>query len=226
MRYPLVRTYWIIGIETVILILLGIGLLIRQERIRILEAEMAAISLKWQQQRQPSPSESTPLQILSTTPSITAESSQSYAGSSTFQENTEVLRKNDLFSQDRWLRQVDIAMDREFSRLEDRLQNSVDPLEQTILSDLRDGLFELDQIWIEMDSTTDVMRKKQLRQQAQDLMGDVIQLGAQDKKYALRNLAIGYGLSDTDHLDIFIHDVEETFRKTHLDWARIFSRGF
>lgn len=124
-----------------------------------------------------------------------------------------------------WIRRFDRAMDREFDRIEARVERSDDEKEVAVLHDLRDALVELDALWASLDAATDEAERKVWAARAQEKMGDIIRLGATDRNQRLSGLAHTVGLTSETQIISFIAQVDHIFRETHLDWASLFSRG-
>jgi len=115
-------------------------------------------------------------------------------------------------------------MDREFARLEICLRNT-DTREQTIVTNLMSSLKALDAAWIKVDSAQDEATRTKGRQEAQQIMGSVIALGAAHRNYRLGEIARRYGITDDATIVAFTRDTEAAMRETHFDWSKIFNRG-
>lgn len=125
-----------------------------------------------------------------------------------------------------WLAQFDRAMDREFSRIEEREQFCRDPEEVKLLGALKASLLELDRVWAEMDAggQSDADRDA-LIARSREIMGMVIRLGTTHRNLRLSQVAHAVGLTDENQISLFISEIDQVFRDTQLDWASLFSRG-
>jgi hypothetical protein len=126
-----------------------------------------------------------------------------------------------------WLAQFDRAMDREFTRIEEREQNVRDPAELALLAELKTALMDLDRTWTEMDAgEKSATEREALASQARNQMLAVMRLAAADRNLRLARVAHALGVEDAATLDRFLSDVDQVYRDTDLDWASLFSRGF
>ena len=126
-----------------------------------------------------------------------------------------------------WLAQFDRAMDREFTRIEEREKSCQDPAELALLAELKTALMALDQTWAVMDAGEKTSPEREtLANQARNQMMAVIRLAAADRNLRLARVAHTLGVEDAAAIDRFIADVDEVFRDTDLDWASLFNRGF
>jgi hypothetical protein len=126
-----------------------------------------------------------------------------------------------------WLAEFDRAMDREFTRIEEREKSCQDPGELAVLGELKTALMDLDRIWTEMDAgEKSAAERETLANQARNQMMAVVRLAAADRNLRLARVAHALGVEDADALENFITDVDQVFRDTDLDWATLFNRGF
>lgn len=124
-----------------------------------------------------------------------------------------------------WLSDFDRALDREFSRLEEREKTSRDPVELAMVERLKEKLLALDALWIRADNTSAVEEKIKIQLEAQQTMGEIIQLGRADRNQRLTGVALSFGVESGPELTRFLEEVDRAFVETHLDWARLFNRG-
>lgn len=126
-----------------------------------------------------------------------------------------------------WLEQFDHAMDREFTRIEEREKSCHDPAELALLAELKTALMDLDQTWVAMDAgEKSAPEREALASEARNQMVAVMRLAAADRNLRLARVAHALGVEDSATIDRFISDVDEVFRDTDLDWASLFNRGF
>lgn len=126
-----------------------------------------------------------------------------------------------------WLAQFDRAMDREFTRIEEREKTGQDPAELALLAELKTALMDLDRTWTEMDAgEKSATEREALSSQARNQMLAVMRLAAADRNLRLARVAHALGVEDAAAIDRFIADVDQVYRDTDLDWASLFSRGF
>lgn len=126
-----------------------------------------------------------------------------------------------------WLAEFDRAMDREFTRIEDREKSCRDPGELAVLGELKAALMDLDRTWTEMDAgEKPAAEREALANQARNHMAAVIRLAAADRNLRLARVAHSLGVEDESRIEQFITDVDQAVRDTDLDWASLFSRGF
>lgn len=124
-----------------------------------------------------------------------------------------------------WLSEFDRALDREFSRIEAREKTSRDPVELAVVERLKAKLLALDELWGRADQATSAEEKVRLQQEAQQIMGEIIQLGRADRNQRLTGIAKQLGLENGADISRFIEDVDRALVETHLDWAPLFNRG-
>lgn len=124
-----------------------------------------------------------------------------------------------------WLSEFDRALDREFGRIEAREKTSRDTTELAVIARLKEKLLALDELWLRADQATAGEDKIRLQQEAQQLMGEIIQLGRADRNQRLTRIARENGLTDGAAIQRFIEDVDRAMVETHLDWAPLFNRG-
>lgn len=124
-----------------------------------------------------------------------------------------------------WLSEFDRALDREFNRLEEREKTSRDPVELAMVAKLKEKLLALDALWIKADALANVEEKMKVQMEAQQAMGEIIQLGRADRNQRLTNLARSFGVENSTEVARFIEEVDRAFVETHLDWAKLFNRG-
>ena len=126
-----------------------------------------------------------------------------------------------------WLAQFDRAMDREFTRIEEREKTGQDPAELALLAELKTALMDLDRTCTEMDAgEKSASERESLSSQARNQMLAVMRLAAADRNLRLARVAHALGVEDAAAIDRFIADVDQVYRDTDLDWASLFSRGF
>ena len=124
-----------------------------------------------------------------------------------------------------WLSEFDRALDKEFGRIEAREKTSRDPVEQALIENLKAKLLALDELWRRADQTPTSGEKVRLQQEAQQIMGEIIQLGRADRNQRLTRIARQLGLSNPTEISHFIDEVDQALVETHLDWASLFNRG-
>lgn len=124
-----------------------------------------------------------------------------------------------------WLGDFDRALDREFSRLEEREKTARDPVDLALVTQLKDKLVALDELWRRADLTTSGAEKMIVQESAQQLMGEIIQLGRADRNQRLTQLARGFGVESAPEIARFLEELDHALVETHLDWARLFTRG-
>lgn len=126
-----------------------------------------------------------------------------------------------------WLARFDRAMDREFTRIEEREKSCQDPAELAGLAELKAALMDLDRTWTDMDAgQKSPAEREALANQARNQMVAVMRLAAADRNLRLARVARGLGIEEAARIEQFITDVDQVFRDTDLDWATLFSRGF
>lgn len=124
-----------------------------------------------------------------------------------------------------WLSEFDRALDKEFSRIEAREKTSRDPVELAVMERLKAKLLALDELWGRADQATSADEKVRLQQEAQQIMGEIIQLGRADRNQRLTGIAKQVGLVNSADISRFIEDVDRAMIETQLDWAPLFNRG-
>lgn len=126
-----------------------------------------------------------------------------------------------------WLAEFDRAMDREFTRIEDREKTCLDPAELAGLGELKTALMDLDRTWSEMDAgDKSAADREALANQARTQMVAVMRLAAADRNLRLARVAHSLGVEDAARIEQFITDIDQAVRDTDLDWAPLFNRGF
>ena len=126
-----------------------------------------------------------------------------------------------------WLARFDRAMDREFTRIEEREKSCRDPVELAGLAELKAALTDLDRTWTDMDAgEKSAAERDALANRARNQMVAVMRLAAADRNLRLARVARELGVEEAARIEQFIADVDRVFRDTDLDWATLFSRGF
>lgn len=119
----------------------------------------------------------------------------------------------------------DLAMDREFDRLEQREQTSADQTEVTTIQKIKDQLIALDDLYRRADNATSEEERLAIRQEMQRTMGGIIGLSRVDRDERLGSLATQIGYSDPQAVQAFVREVDRIYRETHMDWTKLFNRG-
>ncbi len=130
-------------------------------------------------------------------------------------------------AQGTWVEQFDRAMDREFQRLEARERQTEDAAEIAVLGEIKVALEDLDEVWRQLDALDPASEERvDLVARAQETMGSVIRLAATDRNLRLSRMAHSLGLEEEHEITLFISELDQIFRETHLDWSKLFIRGF
>ena len=94
-----------------------------------------------------------------------------------------------------------------------------------LMERLKAKLLALDELWGRADQSTTAEEKVRLQQEAQQIMGEIIQLGRADRNQRLTGIAKQLGLENGADISRFIEDVDRALAETHLDWVPLFNRG-
>jgi len=123
------------------------------------------------------------------------------------------------------IERFDLAMDREFERLDTREAGSADQAEVTTIQKIKDKLTALDDLYRRADVATNPEDQMAIRQEMQKIMGDIIGLSRVDRNERLGSLATQIGYHDPEAVEAFIREVDRIYRETHMDWTKLFNRG-
>jgi hypothetical protein len=119
----------------------------------------------------------------------------------------------------------DVAMDREFNRLEAREQTSTDAAEITTIALIKEKLSNLDELYRRADATTDPAERAAIRADMQAEMGAIIGLSRRDRNERIGKLAADMGYTDPQAILRVVEEIDRIYQDTHLDWAKLFNRA-
>lgn len=117
------------------------------------------------------------------------------------------------------------AMDREFDRLEERESRAIPAVEQDVISELKEQMLRLDEIYAEADAARTDEERALLRTEMRSVMGRIISLGQTHRRQRLEEIAIGVGFQTGAEINAFVNEINQVYRETELDWASLFNRG-
>lgn len=123
------------------------------------------------------------------------------------------------------IERFDVAMDREFDRLDRREASSADASEVTTIQKLKSELELLDSLYRKADNTTEPDELVAVRQQMQQTMGNIISLSRADRDERISSLATQIGYTDPAAVKQFVQEVDRIYRETHMDWTKLFNRA-
>ena len=123
------------------------------------------------------------------------------------------------------IERFDMAMDREFERIEERERAATDIGERSTLDQLKARLTELDELYRRADTATDPAERAGIRRDMQATMGSILGLTRRDRDERLARLATGIGYNDPAHVQQFVQEVDRIYAETHMDWTKLFNRA-
>ena len=119
----------------------------------------------------------------------------------------------------------DVAMDREFNRLEARELAAADAAEISTITQIKEKLTNLDELYRRADATTDPAERVAIRAEMQADMGAIIGLSRRDRNERIGKLAADIGYTDPQAIQRVVEEIDRIYHETHMDWAKLFNRA-
>lgn len=123
------------------------------------------------------------------------------------------------------IEQFDVAMDREFDRLETRAAAASDPQEIETIAQIKQSLETLDELYRRADTVTDPAERMTIQMQMHQEMGRIIGLSRRDRNQRLGRLATDIGYNDPQAIERVIQEIDRIYYETHMDWTKLFNRA-
>lgn len=119
----------------------------------------------------------------------------------------------------------DAALDREWLRLESRMNQITDEIEREYVQQVMDSLVHVSELIDLLEEAETAAERQQAQRDMARAISLLIHHGRTDRNHRLAEYARSIGIDDVDEITDLIVQMERIFRETDTDWSRLFPQG-
>ncbi len=119
----------------------------------------------------------------------------------------------------------DAALDREWVRLESRMNRIADDIEREYVQQVMDSLVQVSEYIDRLEEAETAAERQQVQGEMVRALSRLIHHSRTDRNHRIAEYARSIGIDDVDAITDLVVHMERIFRETDTDWSRLFPQG-